>query len=40
MNKKTNMDKNKERDIDHRKGHLPIAVAVGVFLALTGVRPH
>ena len=37
MNKKTNMDKNKKRDIEHRKGHLAMAVAVGVLLALTGV---
>ena len=37
MNTKTNMDKNKERDIEHRKGHLAIAVAVGVLLALTAV---
>ena len=37
MNKKTNMDKNKERDMEHRKGHLAMAVAVGVLLALTGV---
>jgi hypothetical protein len=37
MNKETNMDKNKERDREHRKGHLAIAVAIGVLLALTGV---
>jgi hypothetical protein len=37
MNKETDMDKNKERDIEYRKGHLAMAVAVGVLLALTGV---
>ena len=37
MNEKTNMNKNKERDMDHRKGHPAMAVAVGVLLALTGV---
>jgi hypothetical protein len=37
MNKETDMDKNKERDMEHRKGHLAMAVAVGVLLALTGV---
>jgi hypothetical protein len=36
MNKETNMDKNKERDIEHRKSHRAMAVAVGVLLALTG----
>jgi hypothetical protein len=37
MNKETDMDKNKERDMEHRKGHRAMAVAVGVLLALTGV---
>ena len=37
MNKKTNMNKNKERDMEHRKGRLPMALTVGVLLALTGV---
>ena len=37
MNKETDMDKNKERDMEHRTGHLAMAVAVGVLLALTGV---
>ena len=37
MNKKTNMDKNKERDMEYRKGHPAMAVAAGVLLALTGV---
>jgi hypothetical protein len=37
MNKETDMDKNKERDMEHRKAHLAMAVAVGVLLALTGV---
>ena len=37
MNKKTNIDNNKERDLEHRKGHPAMAVAVGVLLALTGV---
>jgi len=37
MNKETEMNKNKERDMEHRKGHLAMAVAVGVLLALTGV---
>ena len=42
MNKETDMDKNnidnnKERNMEHRKGHLAIAVAVGVLLAITGV---
>jgi hypothetical protein len=36
MNKETNIDNNK-RDIEHRKGHLGIAVAVGVLLTLAGV---
>jgi hypothetical protein len=36
-NKETDMYKNKERDLEHRKGHLAMAVAVGVLLALTGV---
>lgn len=35
MNKDKKM--NKERAMEHRKGHLAMAVAVGVFLALTGV---
>jgi hypothetical protein len=37
MNKETDMDKNKERDMEHRKGRLAMAVAVGVLLALTRV---
>jgi hypothetical protein len=37
MNKKTNMNKNKERDMEHRKGRLPMALTVGVLLALTGL---
>jgi hypothetical protein len=37
MNKKTDMDNNKQRNVEHRKGHLAMAVAVGVLLALTGV---
>jgi hypothetical protein len=37
MNKKTNINKNTERDMEHRKGHLAMAVAVGVLLTLTGV---
>jgi hypothetical protein len=36
MNKETDMNKNKEGDMEHRKGHLAMAVAVGVLLALTG----
>ena len=35
MNKETN--NNKQRDMDHRKGHLGIAMAFGVLLTLTGV---
>src|SRR4029453_17416473 len=35
MNKETDMDKNKKRDME--RGHLAMAVAVGVLLALTGV---
>ena len=31
------MNNNKETDMEHWKGHLAIAVAVGVLLALTGV---
>jgi hypothetical protein len=40
MNKETDMDKNKERDMEHRKGRLAMAMAfgaVGVLLALAGV---
>jgi hypothetical protein len=37
MNKKINIDKNKERDMEYRKGHPALAMAVGVLLALTGV---
>jgi hypothetical protein len=37
MNKKTNVDKNKERDMEHRKGHLAMVMTVGVLVALTGV---
>ena len=40
MNKETDMDKNKERDMEHRKGRLSMAMAfgaVGVLLALAGV---
>jgi hypothetical protein len=37
MNKETDTDNNKKRDMEHRKGHLGIAMAVGVLLALTGV---
>jgi hypothetical protein len=43
MNKETDMDMNKDkkmnkdRDMEHGKGHLAMAVAVGVLLALTGV---
>jgi hypothetical protein len=37
MNKETDMDKDKERDMEHRKGHLAMTAAVGVLLALTGL---
>jgi hypothetical protein len=33
----TNKNNNKEKNMEHRKGHLGIAVAVGVFLTLAGV---
>jgi hypothetical protein len=37
MNKKTNIDNNNERDMEHLQGHRALAVAVSVLLALTGV---
>ena len=37
MNKEIEMDNNKKRDIEHRKGHLGIAMAVGVLLVLSAV---
>ena len=37
MKKKTNMDKNKKRDMEHYKAHRAMAMAVGVLIALTGV---
>ena len=37
MNKETNIDNNKQRNSEHRKRHLGIAVAIGVLLTLTGV---
>ena len=37
MNNKTNIDKNKERNTEHRKAHLVMGVAIGVLLVLTGV---
>jgi hypothetical protein len=33
----TDTNNNKERNVEHRKGHLGIAMAVGVLLALTGM---
>jgi hypothetical protein len=33
----TDINNNKERSVEYRKGHLGIAVAIGVFLTLTGV---
>jgi hypothetical protein len=38
MNKETKMNKNKKRDMEHRNGHHTLALAIGVLLALTGVR--
>jgi hypothetical protein len=32
------MNKNKKRDMEHRKGHPALALAIGVLLALTGAR--
>jgi hypothetical protein len=37
MNNEINMDKNKERDVEYRKRHLAMAMALGVLFALTGV---
>ena len=37
MNKEKHTDKNRERDVEHRKGHRGIAMAVGVLLTLTGM---
>jgi hypothetical protein len=37
MNKETNIDKNKEKDMEHRNRYQAIAMAVGVLLGLTGV---
>ena len=37
MNKKTNIDNNNERDMEHPQGHRALAVAVSLLLALTGV---
>jgi hypothetical protein len=36
MNKETDMDKNKERDMEHWRRHLALGVAIGVLLAFTG----
>ena len=37
MNKEIEMENNKKRDIEHRKGHLGISMAVGVLLVLSAV---
>jgi len=37
MNNKANINNNRKRGIEHRKGHPGIAVAVGVLLMLTGM---
>jgi hypothetical protein len=37
MNKETDFDKNKKRDIQRRKGHPAMGAAVGVLFAVTGV---
>ena len=37
MNKKTNMNNNKKREVGYRKWHLSMVMAVGVLVALTGV---
>ena len=37
MNKNKEKNMNKKRDMEHRKGHRAMAVAVGVLLAVTGV---
>ena len=37
MNNETDTEKNRERDMEYRKGHRVIAMAFGALLALTGV---
>jgi hypothetical protein len=37
MNNEAEMDKNNDREMEHRKGHFPIAMAVGVLFAFTGM---
>jgi hypothetical protein len=37
MNKETDMDKNKERYMEHRRRHRALGVAIGVLVALTSV---
>ena len=37
MNKKIDMDNNKKTEIEHRKAHLAMAMALGVLFTLTGV---